>query len=179
MNGEVFRTGRNSLPRDRGILLFNCLIYLVVFLILIGLGFVVLTKFVSFHGDFKRIANDITRTLRAGEQWRADVRKANGPIEISQDNWQSIFVIPLESERIIYRFDRTNVWKVMPGGMSELSILKNVEECRFVMDQREEVVAWNWEIVLKTKKRRGIKRPLFSFIAAEPGFWGETKETQP
>ena len=175
MKGEVFSAGKNRRSRQRGILLLNCVIYLGVFVVLVGLGFVLLAKFVAFHGDFKRVAGDITRTLRAGEQWRADVRKANGPIEISQDNWQSAFIIPQRDDGVIYRYDRTNVWKVLPGGTIELPVLKGVAECRFVRDEREEVVAWRWEIVLNTKKKRVVTRPRFSFIAAEPALAVETR----
>src|SRR6202158_5426895 len=60
-------------------LMTEALVYIGVSFLLLGVGYAVMYRCVNNSIALRRNAEDIARTLRAGEQWRADVRSATSP----------------------------------------------------------------------------------------------------
>jgi Tfp pilus assembly protein FimT len=93
-----------SCVRIAGVSLIECLVYIAVFGILLGLG----TGAFFFCWDHTRAVlyatNDIESALRAGERWRADVRAATGEISVKTTSTGQIVTIPEGTKEIFYRF---------------------------------------------------------------------------
>src|ERR1700689_2092772 len=90
--------------RQAGILLVECLVYIAVFAILLGIG----TATFYFCWDHSKAliyaTDDIASALRAGELWRADVRAATGKISVKTMATGEVVRIPEAKKEIIYRF---------------------------------------------------------------------------
>ena len=91
--------------RRAGILLTECLVYIAVFSILLGIG----TAAFYFCWDHTRAViydtEDIAAALRTGELWRADVRTATGKISVEVTATGEVVRIPEAGKQIAYRFE--------------------------------------------------------------------------
>ena len=63
-------------------LLEECLVYLVVSSILLGLAFAAFYRVLDNAKSVRRNAADISRVLQAGERWRTDIHQATDPLEL-------------------------------------------------------------------------------------------------
>jgi hypothetical protein len=148
-----------------GITLIECLVYLAVFGILLGLGTAALflcwdqTKAVAYA------TNDIESALRAGEHWRADVRAATGTISVETTGAGQIVTIPEGGKEICYRLAAGKLWRqTSPQVVSQL-LLPNIKSSQMQSDPRGQVAAWRWELQL-TERRHETHLPLvFTFEA--------------
>ena len=159
-------------PRSRrfraGTTLIECMIYIVVVTILLGMGISLLSKMVGFHRDLERNAADITRCLNAGERWRADLRRATGPIRIFRDGPDDMMEIPIGDDYILYRYDQDDLWRHTTDTRVAILALKGLARCEFIHESRPHTEAWRWEIELHTVKRVVNVQPRFTFLAVPP-----------
>ncbi|MCS1411587.1 MAG: hypothetical protein M2R45_04787 [Verrucomicrobia subdivision 3 bacterium] len=151
--------------KQSGIILVECLVYVAIVMTVVGLGTTLFFKFLSFHQDLDRNAADIARALKAGERWRADIRKATGPIRAFRESLQDYLEIPAGNQLIIYQFDQTNIWRHKSGETSPALFLEKVKECRFVSETRKHATAWRWEMELQTTKKTVRIQPQFTFLS--------------
>ena len=90
--------------RRRGYFLLECLAYMAVLAVVL----VVTMRGFSHCWDnsmaLRRNADDIIRVLHAGEQWRADLRAAREPVQLSQADSAEQLLIPSAGGPIIYTF---------------------------------------------------------------------------
>jgi len=152
-------------PRRReGILLIECLVYLGVFFILIGLGFA--TFYVMWNNStaMHRTADNVSAVLRAGEMWRADVRSATGTIHVQETPDGRWMKIPHGKAEIVYRFTGDEIWR--KNGASPWNLaLSRVKTSEMNPETRNRVAAWSWELGIDPRGT-GRKLPwLFSFEA--------------
>jgi len=91
----------SSVRRQAGILLIECMVYIFVFAILLGIG----TAAFYFCWDHTRAviftASEVESVLRAGEGWRADVRAATGKISVETTAAGETVRIPAGEKEII------------------------------------------------------------------------------
>jgi hypothetical protein len=161
---------RADIPRIRrqaGVLLVECLVYLAVFTILLGIG----TTLFYFCWDRSRAliyaTDDITSALRAGERWRADVRAATGKISVETTVTSEVVRIPETEKEIIYHFDSGEMRRQIASENFSQLLLPKVKTSRMTMDARGEVTAWRWELEL-TERRKETHLPLlFTFEAVQ------------
>jgi hypothetical protein len=132
---------------------------------IVGIGLSLYLKLLSFHRDLERNATDITRSIQAGEVWRADIRSAVGPIESNQSNEGSFLIIPTVTGSIRYHFEQQTLWRQDELAKSKTIFLKKVAECEFIHEARSQVTAWRCEIRLETKMKSVRIQPKFSFRA--------------
>ncbi len=158
----------SAAQRNRGVTLIECLVYCSVLMILAATGIVLLGKMMGFHRDLERNANDITRSLNAGERWRADVRQATGPIRSFVEGESVLFEIPQETDSVLYQFDQHHLWRHTSSESPSWLALKDVSGCQFVLDSRSHTEAWRLEVHLKTKLKTVRVEPKFSFLAVPP-----------
>jgi hypothetical protein len=157
-----------SKTRSRnGILLTECLVYLVVFAILTSIGFA------SFYlcWDQSRAliyaTDDISKALRAGERWRADVRAATGNISSEVTEGGELLRIPHGKEQVFYSYHNGGVWRKNSAvGVSE-PVFAKTESSKMVADSRAGVTAWRWELVLPERRPEAQLPLLFTFEAAQ------------
>jgi hypothetical protein len=151
-----------------GILLIECLVYLGVFAILMGLGMAAFYVCSNHAHAVISATDNIASTLRAGERWRADIRAATGAIHVGTRSESETVRIPVGGKTIDYRFNSGEVFRrVASSGISQL-LLPKVEWSRMTMQQRGGITAWRWELQLK-QSRNHTRMPLvFTFEAVQP-----------
>ncbi len=152
--------------RQAGILLTECLVYIAVFAILLGIG----TATFYFCWDHSTAliyaTNDIESALRAGERWRADVRNATGKISVETTATGETVKIPEGEKEILYRFDTGEVRRQATPEFSEL-LLPKVKSSQMKLDARGAVRAWRWELELVQRRKQTQMPLLFTFEAAQ------------
>jgi hypothetical protein len=150
-----------------GILLVECLVYIAVFFILLGIG----TAAFYFCWDHSKAliyaTDDITSVLRAGERWRADVRGATGKISVETTQTGEVVKIPEGTKKILYRFDSGEMRRQMASSDFLELLLPKVKTSQMKTEMRGNVTAWRWELEL-TQRRQETQLPLlFTFEAAQ------------
>lgn len=150
-----------------GILLTECLMYLAVFVILLG-GATTVFYFCWDHSKaLIYTTDDITAALHAGERWRADVRGATGKISFETTPGGELLRIPRGKDEVFYSFyDGAIRRKLASSDFTELLFAK-VNASQMKLDARGDVTAWQWELEL-TERRKEMHLPLrFTFEAAQ------------
>jgi hypothetical protein len=153
--------------RQAGILLTECLVYIAVFAILLGIG----TAAFYFCWDHTRAViydtEDIAAALRAGEHWRADVRAATGKISVEATTAGEVVRIPETGKEIVYRFDADEMRRETSVANNSQLLLPKVKVSEMKPETRGTVSAWRWELEL-TPRRKDAQLPLrFTFEAAQ------------
>jgi hypothetical protein len=157
----------SSKRRAAGIVLVDCIVYIAVFAILLGIG----TASFYFCWDHSKAligaTDDIASALRAGERWRADVRAATGKIAIETMAAGEVVRIPESEREIIYRFESGELRREISSVNNSQLLLPKVKTSRMESDPRGDVAAWRWELEL-TPRRQETHLPLrFTFEAAQ------------
>ncbi len=155
----------SSRRRQSGILLTECLVYIAVLAILLGIG----TATFYFCWDHTRAVfyatNDIEMALRAGERWRADVRSATGAISIETAADNETLKIPEAGKEVLYRFhDGEMRRQLATSNFSEL-LLPKVKSSAVRAEPRGQVNAWRWELELTPRRKETHLPLLFTFEA--------------
>lgn len=151
-----------------GITLIECLVYIAVFSILLGLGTAALflcwdqTKAVAYA------TNDIESALRAGEHWRADVRAATGTITVESAPSGQVVTIPEGGKEISYRLSAGELWRQTSLQSVSQLLLSKVNSSQMQADPRGQVVAWRWELQLGERRRETHLPLVFTFEAVPP-----------
>src|SRR6267378_4008242 len=159
-----------ALPRRRyaaGVLLTECLVYIAVFAILLGIG----TAAFYFCWDHSKAlvvaTDDIAAAVRAGERWRADVRGATGKISVATTAAGEVVRIPKADKEIVYRFESGEVRREISNTGNSWLLLPKVKTSGMKLDARGGVTAWRWELEL-TQRRQEMHLPLlFTFEAVQ------------
>jgi hypothetical protein len=153
--------------QPRGISLLECIVYTAVFLTIATMGLLTYYRAEENNRRLRQNAEDILRTLRAGERWREDIRHATGPIRLAGPDTAPALLIPLTNGTLKYEFRDGAVWR--QDGPKPHSVLPGVLHSRMEPDPRQHVSAWRWEIELKPHQRVGRVKPLFTFEAVAKG----------
>ena len=153
--------------RQSGILLMECLVYISVFAILLGIG---TAAFYFCWGHTQAViyaTDDIAIALRAGERWRADVRGATGKISVETTADGEVVRLSEADKEIIYRFESGAVRREISTLKSPQLLLSKVKTSQMQAEARDGVTAWRWELEL-TPRRKETHLPLrFTFQAAQ------------
>ena len=163
-------TLRLDAPKSiRGISLIEMLVYMSVLIVIVGVGYTALYRCLDNSNALRRSADDIANALHTGEDWRADVRAADGKIQLESLPDEQILHLPGSRGEVSYRFAANAISRRL--GNNEWSpLLANVQTSTFVADTRTKANAWRWEIELQTRtKKFGTVKPLFTFIAVPAG----------
>jgi hypothetical protein len=161
------RPDNSRARRQSGILLTECLVYLAVFAILLGIG----TAAFYFCWDHTRatiaITNQVESVLRAGERWRADVRAATGKISIVSTATGETVTIPAGKTEIIYRLESGELRREIPAQNRSWQLLEKVKSSEMKTEPRAGVTAWRWELELLPHWSAMYFPLLFTFEAAQ------------
>lgn len=163
--GSVLAPARRTMT---GFLLIEMLIYMALFLVVVGFATVVFFRFWDETKGLRRDADDIVRVLHVGDQWRTDVRSAVGPLELAHVNNGDQLRIPSRGGDIVYTISGTELRR-SAGGSTNRLWLSNIKASRMDSDPRENVSAWRWELELKTVKTTSFYKPLFTFESVAGG----------
>jgi len=148
-------------------MLTECLVYIAVFAILLGIG----TAAFYFCWDHTRsviyATEDIAAALRAGEQWRADVRAATGKISTETTTGGEVVRIPEADKEIVYRFESGEMRRDISTTSQSRLLLSKVKTSQMTAEARGPVTAWRWELQL-SERRKETHLPLQFTFAAVP-----------
>jgi len=150
--------------RQHGILLVDCLVYISLVTVVLGVGTLAFYKCWDANKALRRNADDIVRALHAGEQWRADVRSATGPIQSVGEGDSQRLRIPTARGEIAYSLSHGELRRRAAAGPDAL-LISAVVRSRMDPDPRERVRAWRWDLELSRSRRATVVKPLFSFEA--------------
>jgi hypothetical protein len=152
--------------RAAGILLTECLVYIAVFALLLGLG----TAAFYFCWDHSKAliyaTDDIAAALHAGEHWRADVRAATGNISVATTTNGEVVRIPEARQAVVYRFQAGEVRREIPA-LSHSQLLLHVKSSAMKMEARGGVTAWRWEVELAPRREETHLPLAYTFEAAQ------------
>ena len=151
-----------------GVTLLECLVYVSVVTVVLGIGMATFWRAWDANKAIRRDAEDIVRALHAGEQWRADLRAATGPVRPEDSEGAQRLRIPSAQGEIVYTLTNGELRRQARPGARETVVLTKVKSCRMQPDPRPHVTAWRWELELQTARRKARLRPLFTFEAV-PG----------
>lgn len=159
------RSRRNRRSPHCGFMLIECLVYIGVVFVVLGIGFAAMYRCMENSVALRRSTEDIARALNAGERWRADVRAANGAIRWEETSDTRVLRMAGERGEVTYQFTSNAVLRcVAPGSWS--CILAGVQSSTMLPDTRSQVTAWRWELELQPRSKKPVSvRPLFTFLA--------------
>ena len=148
-----------------GYSLIEMLVYISVLATLLGVGYTAIYRAMDNSIALRRNAEDITRAIRVGEIWRADMRDLGRTAHLETVSNGSILHLRKAGREVSYRFaDHTVCRRIGTGQWTPL--LHNVKSCEFFSETRS-VQVWRWELeLLPQRKKLNHVRPLFTFIAA-------------
>jgi len=151
--------------RQRAYLLVKCLFFMAAWVVIASFAFRALFIFINGTTRLRDTGNDIVAAMNVGEQWRADVRAATGPIVARLDQRGARLEIPQGDATIVYLQEWDELIRRQADGSRSVVVLKDVANTEFIRDKRGPVTAWRWELELKPNARRTNTKPLFSFLA--------------
>lgn len=153
------------LANAAGFSLMECLTYIAVFFVVLGVAFAVFFEVNDQARALTSNSADIVRAMQAGERWRADIRAATNAVQLPQN--QELRLVTRHGE-VSYLFRDNAIWRQGTNDRLSVLVLSPVKSSAMQMDARAQVSAWRWDIELKSKRTNSTTRPLFTFLAV-PG----------
>jgi len=147
--------------------LLECVAYAAVFLTILGMAFLAFYRAERNTRSLERNAADILRTLRAGEQWRQDLRRATAPVRQSGQGPDEELIVRQGATEVRYRFSAETVWRMV--GTNTTAALEGVAASSMKPEPRGPVQAWRWELELKGRQPVARVKPFFTFLGVAPG----------
>jgi hypothetical protein len=159
--------------REPGILILECIVYLALVFLIVGLGYVAFYRGWDNSANLRLNAEQIARALTTGERWREDVRTATGPLRLEESTGEQVLHLPHGSGEVTYRAAQGGIWRQASGRAVSIEVLDRVNSSRMQLDQRRNVKAWRWELELGTREKKRRIKPLLTFEAV-PGAEAES-----
>ena len=155
--------------RQSGILLTECLVYMMIFSVLFGVA----TGAFYLCWDHTRATiaatNNIEMATLAGERWRADIRQATGKITSAADDRGQNVRIPEAKGEVVYRFAEGSLTRQAASASQPQVLLPSVKVSDMKSDARNTVTAWRWDLELMPTRKQTSFSLRFTFEAAAPG----------
>ena len=154
----------NRLFGQGGITLIETIVYIALFVFLLGCG----TRYFNIvyyqHKAVASIAGYTTLAMDGAKHWRRDIANAKtAPRLIRNDQFDVIEIDQAAGGQISYRLNSSTLER--HNGEEWIPIIRRVVSSVMIPDQREHVRAWRWELALETKSQY-VGDPLrFSFVA--------------
>ena len=170
LNGERAGVrGENAFQHthsDRAFTLIECLVYIGLVFVVLGLGTVAFYRCFDNMKALRRNSDDIAQALHVGELWRDDIRAATKPVQFETSD--QLLLIPHRNGAVAYKFAGNQVSRRTGTNAPWVVLLPKVENSQMQADTHAPVTAWRWELELKTLRKPAVMRPLFTFTAV-PG----------
>jgi len=160
---------RRARGGESGFTLIECIVYIGLLAVVLGLASTIFFQSWDDSKALRRDADDIVRALRTGDQWRADLRAATGPVQLTDADGVEQLHIPASAGEIVYTFSKGELHRQAGADTVNRVWLANVKSSRMQSDLRQDVAAWRWELELKTVKKTARWRPLFTFETVAGG----------
>lgn len=163
------RTHSQRHTDQRGMLLIDCLAYIGMFALILGMAFLAFYRASDHSRDLARNAADIAGALNAGERWREDLRTANAAPRLEQEGDGPVFRLPHASGEIAYAFRNGTVSRRALPNTNWVTQLTLVTDSTMRSESRRQVTCWHWDLEFAGRQKIARLRPLFSFEAVYSG----------
>jgi hypothetical protein len=170
LGGCCARDGRAPFSSCAGILLLEFMIYVGAFSLVLSVAATAFYQFQMQSLHLRRNAHDIERVLRAGELWRAEVRKS-ATAEMVPIEGGELLRLDYTTNEILYAFQNARVWRKAAPEKPWMPFLNEVQTSVMTIKRRTSLPVCSWELELKTAQKTVRQKPLFSFLAV-PGLRG-------
>lgn len=159
---------RSRARTNAGVALIDCLVYISLLALILGLSFGAFIESVNHSTELERISTTTVRVLQAGEQWRRDVRQATARPVVRRADDQIEMHIPTPQGQIGYLFRESTVLRRSGSEAPWLEAVGEIRHTQFTEDARNQVTAWRWDVELKTRRDQDRFRRVFTFEAVPP-----------
>jgi Tfp pilus assembly protein FimT len=153
----------NRSARRQGIYLIECILYIALLGVVLGVATIAFNRCWDDSKRLRHNADDIVHALKAGEQWRADLRTATGPIQVTDQNDAETVLVPVPAGAITYTYARDELRRQAGPAAPDILVLTGIKSSRMQADARPPVPAWRWELELQTGQKNVRVTPLFTF----------------
>jgi hypothetical protein len=150
-------------------MLMEVLVYLGVVAVILGLSMTLLHRGFANHKNLRRNAEDIARTLDAGERWRADVRAAMDLPWLEIVDGAEMLRIQQPDGEVDYLFDNGTIWRAQQPQEQWVPVLQGVKSAQTLGEEARGVSWLRWEIELATEQKAVRMVPRFTFQAVPGG----------
>jgi hypothetical protein len=153
--------------QNEGIALIDCLIYIAVLAVVLGLAMAAFFRTLDHSTELNRTSQATVQALQLGEQWREDLRMAQTISSPAPDEDGGPGGIRLTSPKgdVAYAFREGSVWRRANAASPWVEALKEVKASRFSEDRRRVVRAWRWEVELASRQETSKFRRVLTFQA--------------
>ncbi|MEY2408296.1 MAG: hypothetical protein QOF48_966 [Verrucomicrobiota bacterium] len=167
---KLFPTARksrsNTFAVRRGMALIDCLVYMGMLALILGMAFLAFYRATEHSRDLARNAGDIAQALNAGETWRRDLRTATAAPVLANEGAASLLRLPHDAGEIAYAFRDDAIYRRALPHTNWVVLLPAVAASAMRSASRHHVTSWHWDIELKGRQKTARRRPLFGFQAA-------------
>ena len=148
--------------------MIDCLVYMSLFGLVTALATSCAFKLERQSRILNRRSEEISRALKAGELWRADIRNAtNEPALMAYRGRTMLRIATVEGE-IFYYFEASSLWR-KPAKAAQFGLfLPELKLCTILPDSRKNATGWICEMELASRIKQEKMRPLFTFRAVAP-----------
>ena len=154
---------RKAAPRG-GYFLIESLVYIGVLFVVLGVGYTAADHYIENSVALRRSADDLANALHAGERWRADVRSSTNIVVAQTADGLQLLRIQRPKNEISYLFATNTVFRRI-GENAWSPALTHVRASSMSSDQRQQTMAWRWELELQIRAKRTRITPIFTFLA--------------
>lgn len=152
---------------SKAIMLVDCLVFIAIWLSLTGVMFSAFYRSLSFSTRLVRSTEDISIALQTGERWREDIRKATATIRVEETGNRSeqALHIPHSQGEVSYLFTDHKLFRRESQQAPWVRLMSDIRDSNMVVDPRQHITAWRWEMELFIRDPKARMKPLFSFNA--------------
>lgn len=154
---------------SHGVTLIEMLVY---FALLFAVMACVTAAFFQCWNDSRalhRNATDILQALHGGDQWRADVRAATGPVKLTDTTNGEQLRVATSKGDVVYTLVNGELRRQAPGDSVSRVWLDHVKSSHMEPDPRSNIAALRWELEWQSSRRTAKFHPLFTFEAVLGG----------
>ena len=157
-------TRRGTHPSSKsGIMLMEMLVYMALLTVVVGSAFLTFYDCWDNSKALRHNADDIIRVLHAGEQWRADLRAATAPVQLTRAGDAEQLRIPCAAGPIVYTFAKGELRRQTSFPAATNLLFTNIHSSQMQSDPRQVVTAWTWELELQPTRKDAKVCPRFTF----------------
>jgi type II secretory pathway component PulJ len=145
-------------------LLLECLAYMAVLAMIAMLAYTTCHRYLDHSRELRRHTEDILHAMRAGEQWRRDVRASLTAPQLETRDEGFRWRLSQPGGSVVYDFSEGVVWR--RAGSEQRRVFERVHHSELIREVREHVTGWRWEVELQPRRETARVKPLFTCIAA-------------
>ena len=152
-----------------GMTLIDCLAYIGLLGIILGLTFSAFYRTSDSSKHLTRNAADIARALNAGERWREDVRGSSATPRFEEEKGVPTLRLSFPTGEVAYAFRDNAVFRQALPNTNWIAVLPAVASSVMFVEPRRHVTCWHWDLELKGRQKVARVRPVFTFEAVQGG----------